>query len=257
MFFFKAIDHGIEKGRIAGSLVTLKSVCYRNNIFYEFSKFKQDFKSHPMAVLNFSLFLFYLTEIFSSFDFLFYSPSIIKVSFRNFEILVYRIPKCHIACICDGVCVCVCIYTYSFEKEKMSKKHVYPNMLVACMFSHDFATPWTLAHQVPLFLGFSWQEYGSELPFLTPEIFPTQRSNPSFLHFLHWQVVSLLLACTGLLMINFGAWIRRKEELVLWWRAMLLFCFKKYVLLDILYSKKCVFLLIWKMPAYYFYFLWW
>ena len=77
MFFFKAIDHDIEKGRIAGSLVTLKSVCHRNNVFYEFSKFKQDFKSHPMAVLNFSLFLFYLTQIFSPFDFLlFFFPPI-------------------------------------------------------------------------------------------------------------------------------------------------------------------------------------
>ena len=119
MFFFKAIDHGIEKGKIAGSLVTLKSVCHRNNIFYEFSKFKQDFKSHPMAVLNLSLFLFYLTQIFSPFDFLFYSSSVIKASFRNFEILVYRIPKCHISCICDGVCLYVFVY---FFKHVMFKK---------------------------------------------------------------------------------------------------------------------------------------
>ena len=28
-----------------------------------------------------------------------------------------------------------------------------------------FVTPWTVAHQVPLFLGFSWQEYWNGLPF--------------------------------------------------------------------------------------------
>ena len=28
-----------------------------------------------------------------------------------------------------------------------------------------FSTPWTVAHQAPLSMGFSWQEYWSELPF--------------------------------------------------------------------------------------------
>ena len=31
-----------------------------------------------------------------------------------------------------------------------------------------FATPWTVAHQAPLSLGFSKQEYWSGLPFLSP-----------------------------------------------------------------------------------------
>ena len=35
-----------------------------------------------------------------------------------------------------------------------------------------FATPWTLAHQVPLSMGFSWQEYQSGLPFLPPGDLP-------------------------------------------------------------------------------------
>ena len=35
------------------------------------------------------------------------------------------------------------------------------------MLSHVqiFATPWTVAHQAPLFMGFSRQEYWSGLPF--------------------------------------------------------------------------------------------
>ena len=41
-----------------------------------------------------------------------------------------------------------------------------------------FATLWTVACQAPPFMGFSRQEYWSRLPFLSPEIFPTQELNP-------------------------------------------------------------------------------
>ena len=40
-----------------------------------------------------------------------------------------------------------------------------------------FATPWTVAYQAPLSMGFSRQEYCSGLPFPSPGIFPTQGSN--------------------------------------------------------------------------------
>ena len=50
------------------------------------------------------------------------------------------------------------------------------------------ATPWTVAYQAPLFMGFPRQEYRSGLPFPPPEIkpilgdqahvLPTQGSNP-------------------------------------------------------------------------------
>ena len=40
-----------------------------------------------------------------------------------------------------------------------------------------FVTPWTVAHQAPLSMGFTRQEYGSGLPCPTPRIFPTQRWN--------------------------------------------------------------------------------
>ena len=45
-----------------------------------------------------------------------------------------------------------------------------------------FATPWTGAHQVPLSMGFSRQEYWSGLPFPTPEDLPDQGSNLDLLH---------------------------------------------------------------------------
>ena len=55
-----------------------------------------------------------------------------------------------------------------------------------------FATPWTIAHQVPLSMGFSRQEDWS-FHALLQEIFPIQGSNLSLLHLLNWQEGSLLL----------------------------------------------------------------
>ena len=50
-----------------------------------------------------------------------------------------------------------------------------------------FATLWTVAHQAPLFIGFSKQEYWSGLPCPPPGIFLTQESNLCCLCLLHWQ----------------------------------------------------------------------
>ena len=55
-------------------------------------------------------------------------------------------------------------------------------------------TPWTVAHQAPLSMGFPRQEYWSGLHFLLQGIFPTRGSNP---HLLHWQVGALLLSHQG------------------------------------------------------------
>ena len=43
-------------------------------------------------------------------------------------------------------------------------------------------TPWTVACQAPLSMGFSRQEYWSGLPFPSPGIFLTQESNPGLLN---------------------------------------------------------------------------
>ena len=55
-----------------------------------------------------------------------------------------------------------------------------------CVLSHFsrvrlFATPWTVAHQAPLSLGFSRQEYWSDCHALLQGIFATQGSNLSFM----------------------------------------------------------------------------
>ena len=56
-------------------------------------------------------------------------------------------------------------------------------MLRAQLFSHVrlFATPWTVARQVPLSMGFSRQEYWSRLPFPSPGDIPDPWIEPTSL----------------------------------------------------------------------------
>ena len=57
------------------------------------------------------------------------------------------------------------------------------NKIVLCsVVSQLFATTWTVACQAPLSMEFSRQEYWSGLHALLQGIFPTQGSNPGFLH---------------------------------------------------------------------------
>ena len=63
-------------------------------------------------------------------------------------------------------------------------------------FSHVrlCATLWALAHQAPLSMGFSRQEYWNGYShFLLKGTFPTQGSNPCLFCLLHWQADSLPL----------------------------------------------------------------
>ena len=56
-----------------------------------------------------------------------------------------------------------------------------------------FATLWTVAHQAPLSLGFSRQEYWSGLPFPPPGDVPDPGTEPAFPMFPVMQVDSLML----------------------------------------------------------------
>ena len=66
--------------------------------------------------------------------------------------------------VCECVCVCVyvCVHMQSFE-------------------ANSFATPWTVACQVPLSVEFSRQEYQSGLPFPIPGVLPDLGMEPSSL----------------------------------------------------------------------------
>ena len=81
------------------------------------------------------------------------------------------------SCVC--VCVCVCMRAQSHSCVQL------------------FASPWTVAYQSPLSIGFPRQEYWSVLPFPTPGDLSTQGSNLCLLHLLHWQADSLPLVPLG------------------------------------------------------------
>ena len=63
-----------------------------------------------------------------------------------------------------GISVQVCMYY----------KYIHLCIYVFSNFSYIqlFATPWTVAHQAPLSMGFSRQEYWSEYPCPPPEDLP-------------------------------------------------------------------------------------
>ena len=60
-----------------------------------------------------------------------------------------------------------------------------------------FVTPWTVAHQAPLFMRFPRQNSAVDGHALLQGIFPTQGSNLHLLSLLLWQVCSLSLAPFG------------------------------------------------------------
>ena len=80
--------------------------------------------------------------------------------------------------------------------DQKKKKNVLTQRKLLLLFSHfvisdSFVTPWTVARQALLSIGFPRQEYWSVLPFLLQGIFLTQGSS---LHLLHCQGVSLPLS---------------------------------------------------------------
>ena len=82
-------------------------------------------------------------------------------------------------------------------------------MLSHSVVSDSFATPWTVAHQAPLSMGFSRQEYWSRLPcpspgnLLNPGIESVSFESP------HWQADCLWLGHLGSL---WSSQIKKKER---------------------------------------------
>ena len=84
-------------------------------------------------------------------------------------------------CVC--VCVCVCV-------RALSRGWVF------CGFM-NCSPPGSSAHQAPVPVEFSRQEYWSGIHFLLQGIFPIQGSNLHLLYHLHWQADSLPLPPSG------------------------------------------------------------
>ena len=56
---------------------------------------------------------------------------------------------------------------------------MYVCVCVSCSVTSDSATPWTVAHQAPLSMGFPKQECCSGLPFPTPGDHPDPGIKPA------------------------------------------------------------------------------
>ena len=103
---------------------------------------------------------------------------------------VYGITLCHYYwhnyCVCHDVMSCMCV----------------------CVFSHFsrvwlFATSWTVAHQAPLSIGFSRQEYWSELPCPPARDLPDPGTEPTSLTSPALQLDFLPLSHLGSLVMSY------------------------------------------------------
>ena len=84
-----------------------------------------------------------------------------------------------------------------------------------------FMTPWTMAGQAPLSVGFPRQEFWSSCHSLLQGIFPTQGMRSCLLHLLHWQADSLPLSQPGTAGAH-GHWsdlipLRASQVVRRWW----------------------------------------
>ena len=63
----------------------------------------------------------------------------------------------------------------------MRERDRHPRLVAAvlCSVMSNSATPWTVAHQPPLSMGFSRQEYWSGLLFLSPKDLPNPEIEPA------------------------------------------------------------------------------
>jgi len=103
-------------------------------------------------------------------------------------------------CVYVFVCLCMCMSMYMCVYVYMSMCVCIYVCVHACWFVlvvSDSASLWTIAHQTPLSMGFSRQEYWSGLPCPPPGNLPDPVIKPTSLCLLYRQVCSLPLAPPG------------------------------------------------------------
>ena len=83
------------------------------------------------------------------------------------------------------------------EAHSLSTESLHVCMLSCFSPVWLFETPWTVAHQAPLSMGFSRQESWRGCHALLHGIFPTQGMTSSLLGLLHWKAGSLPLVPPG------------------------------------------------------------
>ena len=74
----------------------------------------------------------------------------------------------------SGLCHLLCQ-----QSQSLSIRSSHAHMLSCFIHVWLFATPWTVAHQAPLSMGFSRQEYWSGLPFPPPGDLPKPGIEPA------------------------------------------------------------------------------
>ena len=93
----------------------------------------------------------------------------------------------------------VIFFQFSFQNQVPQLKfiaiHTYMYRILSCVWL--FVTPWTVACQASLPMGFSRQNCWSSCHFPLQGIFPTQGLNPCVLRLLHWQADSFPLHHLG------------------------------------------------------------
>ena len=93
------------------------------------------------------------------------------------------------------------IAAHNWSTSRLSSKPLYSHLPMKvllwdlCMRSHFscvqlFATPWAIACQAPLSMGFSGKNTGVGCCSLLQRIFPTQGLNPGLLCLLQWQALT-------------------------------------------------------------------
>ena len=72
--------------------------------------------------------------------------------------------------------------------------------------SDSFLTPWTVAHQAPLSMGFRRQEYWSGMPFSSPEDLPNPGTEPKSFKLVIITISYLCFAC-GLWLVYLSSFL--------------------------------------------------
>ena len=78
-------------------------------------------------------------------------------------------------------CMCQAVYTYIIKLLNDEESHSLKVKVKSLSRVQLFATPWTVALQAPLSMGFFRQEYWSGLPFPSPGDIPDPGIEPRFL----------------------------------------------------------------------------
>ena len=96
--------------------------------------------------------------------------------------------------VCTPQFFSVSLRLWHVNLDKPNSACVHAKSLQSCA---TLWIPWTVAHQLPLSMGFSRQEYWSGLPCPPPVDLPDPEIEPASLMSLHWQMDSLSLAPPG------------------------------------------------------------